>query len=224
MENEYYLRDCCENFVLKKHSLIVASYPSVIVFGEIANGTKFNNLKYFKFKTFEAKLLLETIGQIVVFFNGENELTKTNFFNDPVKEIDYIWQGNYLRKKDNNITKTVTLTVESKKVETFSVSFNLEGMNNLIYLIKRCLISSLCLKDVEEHFITEVIKLTEDVILSCKNNPSTAENVVNCFLSENCYKNAFKTSFYKEILAYYNDIILVLKDLSLLWFNENEVQ
>jgi hypothetical protein len=116
----------------------------------------------------------------------------------------------------------VTFSIESNKSETFSITFSLEDLNNLIYLIKRCLLASLCLKDIEELFFLQLIKLSEDQIVLCQKNNNIASEIVRSFLNDQEFVNHFKLSPFTNLLIYYNDIILTLKDLSSLWYNENE--
>jgi hypothetical protein len=118
--------------------------------------------------------------------------------------------------------KTVTFSIESNKSETFSITFRLEDLNNLIYLLKRCLLASLCLKDIEELFFLELIKLTEDQIVLCQRNNNIASEIVRSFFKDQEIVKHFKLSPFTNLIIYYNDIILILKDFSSLWYNENE--
>jgi hypothetical protein len=217
MEKIFFLSESCENYILKNQPLIVAAFPSVIVFGEIENCSKFKELKYFKFKSFESRLLLKTIEAVVLFFHDNNaKLSKLSFFSDSSNKLDYFWQGNCSEHK------TVTFSIESNKSETFSITFSLEDLNNLIYLIKRCLLASLCLKDIEELFFLELIKLTEDQIVLCQRNNNIASEIVCSFFKDQEIVKHFKLSPFTNLIIYYNDIILILKDFSSLWYNENE--
>jgi len=219
MENCYSLSDSCENYILKKHSLIVAAFPSVIIFGNIEN-TQFKQSQCFKFHSFEIKILLKVIGEIIVFFNGEtldDQLTKKNFSVELNNFIDYYWQGNLIGNK-----KSVVFSIESKGSKTFSISLNLEDLNNLIFLIKRCLLASLCLKDIQEQFILFVIDFSENEILACKKNYSLGSNIVQRFLNELETKDNTKMAPFIQILTYYNEIVLVLKDFNMLHYSEND--
>jgi hypothetical protein len=90
MEKIFFLSESCENYILKNQPLIVAAFPSVIVFGEIENCSKFKELKYFKFKSFESRLLLKTIEAVVLFFHDNNaKLSKLSFFSDSSNKLDY---------------------------------------------------------------------------------------------------------------------------------------
>jgi hypothetical protein len=217
MEKIFFLSESCENYILKNQPLIVAAFPSVIVFGEIENCSKFKELKYFKFKSFESRLLLKTIEAVVLFFHDNNaKLSKLSFFSDSSNKLDYFWQGNCSEHK------TVTFSIESNKSETFSITFSLEDLNNLIYFIKRCVLASLCLKDIEELFFLELIKLTEDQIVLCQRNNNIASEIVRSFFKDQEIVKHFKLSPFTNLIIYYNDIILILKDFSSLWYNENE--
>ena len=217
MEKIFYLSESCENYILKNQSLIIAAFPSVILFGEIENCSKFKELKYFKFKSFESRLLLKTIEAVVLFFHDNNaKLSKLSFFSDSCSKLEYFWQGNCSEQK------TVTFSIESNKSETFSITFRLEDLNNLIYFIKRCLLASLCLKDIEELFFLELIKLTEDQIVLCQRNNNIASEIVRSFFKDQEIVKHFKLSPFTNLIIYYNDIILILKDFSSLWYNENE--
>ena len=220
MEKNYLLTDSCENYILRKHSLIVAAFPSIVIFGEIENTTKFKEFKSFKFNSFEIKFLLQVIGEIVAFFNGDildDQLNKKKILVNSNCNIDYFWQGNNFENR-----KSVTFSIETKTSQTFSVNFNLEDLNNFNYLIKRCLLSSLCLKDVNEQFILNVIEISENEILASKKNYSLATNIVQTFLSKLETKEKPKSAAFIELLVYYNEIILVLKDFSMLCFTETD--
>lgn len=215
MENSFLLSNSCENYILKNHSIIVAAYPSVIIFGESENGLKFKELKSLKFKSFECQLLIKTIEDIVAFFNLNEPSSKVSFFLDSTNEISYSWQG-FVHKG----RKSINLSLEHQKAVTFCVSLDLFDINNLVYLIKRCLLASLCLKDIEEKFILEVLHLTENQIRACKNNSGIAYTTVYCCITENNFSHIKKTSPYVELLMYYNDVIIVIQNLFNLWFDE----
>jgi hypothetical protein len=220
MEDTFFLAECCESYILKKHSLVIASYPSLIIFGEIENGRKFRHLKYFKFQAFLAKNLLKVIEAIVTFFNDSSELTINNqFFSDISNNLIYYWKGFSAQN-----LKFIEFGIEINQSKTFKVSFDLEDINNFIYLIRRCLIASLCLKDLEEQFIEEILKLSIQQLISCKNNHLARTEIVNSFKQEIKLEHVLKNGTLSEILNYYNDIILVLKDLSDLHFCENEME
>ena len=208
MEKELFLSNSIERYILKRHSFVLSAFPSLIVFGEIKNGTKLLDSKCFKFRSFESKFVLVALSEIIAFFRGDQNQAKKVFSVELNK--DYYWEGNIQRK---------SVTFSFKR---FRVEFSLEDLNNFIYLFKRCLLASLCLKDEEEQFILNIIEQSENEIVACKRSYDLASSFVNQFLTQSKTKDFSKSAPLIEILCYYNEIILVIKDFSLLWFNENQ--
>ena len=202
MEKEYLLSNSVERYILKKHCLVLAAFPSLIVFGKIESGTKFIESKCFKFPSFESKLLLVAISEIIAFFRGDQDQPKKVF--SDISNKEYYWEGNIQRKRDNS-DNSKSVTFSFKK---FSVKFNLEDLNNFIYLFKRCLLSSLCLKDEEEQFILNVIEHSENEILACKRCFDLASRFVDQVLTETKTKDLSKFAPLIEILRYYIDFAL----------------
>jgi hypothetical protein len=216
MEEENLLSNSCETYVLE-NGILISSYPSLIVFGKTESNKKYIEDSSFKFNTFQVAQLFKSIIAIVAFFNDnvEHKMEKIlDFSCDTV----YYWKGDLVTEEDNTKLKLIKLGIEKKGDILFNATFSLQNINSFVYLLNRCLISSLCLKDNEEQFILSAIPNSKCEIKACKTDDSIAFKIVQNFFNQKKIKAGTKRASYLEILKYYNSIILLIKDLTSLYY------
>jgi hypothetical protein len=220
MEEELFLSKSCETYVLD-NELLISAYPAFIVFGKTEGNKCYKKHSFFKFSSFQITELLKTILLIFEFFSNQTVNEKTEKIIDISSNLTYYWQGVQILKNET-LSKIVKFAIELEKETIFHVTFTIQEINTFVYLIQRCLLASLCLKDIEEDFILNVIKLTKLEIRASKTDDTCALKVVNKFFSEKHLCRETKQRSFIEILRYYNQILLVLKDLNDLHFFDNE--
>jgi hypothetical protein len=217
MEEKYMLSKSCETYVLE-NEVILSAFPGFIVFGKTESNKYFLENCSFKLRSFQVKYLFKSIIAIFAFFSDELVQQKTEKIIDIDSDLIYYWQGISVTK-DNNLTKAVKFGIEKEQNNIFHVLFTLQDLNNFIFVITRCLLASLCLKDEDEEFIMEFTKNSRNDILACKNDEVIAAKLVKFYTKNQKSENVLKQRPLIVIVQYYNELILLMKDLSDLHFN-----
>lgn len=202
------IANSCESYILRKVPLLISAFPGFLVFGETICGQTYNKLKCLKFNFFDYSVLSDCISKCLEFVTEDKHQTERLAIIK--KEVTYFWQG-FSKTIDNNTEKNIRFIISSASHES-EINFSLIEFNNLIFLLKRCLLSSLCLKDEEETFVLELIIKDAEFIMSCKNTPLIAYEFLEKYLSSRCMVLTKKASFI-ELLRYHNESFLVLKKL-----------
>jgi hypothetical protein len=213
---ELWIQKSCETYILKKVPLLLSAFPGYLVFGQSDRGQKYEELKCLKFHYYDYAKLSDSITKCVTFIANDIEETEAVIINEN-QNITYLWQG--ILKTVNNVTEKKIKFIVTNGFERNELIFSLIEFNNLISVLKRCLISSLCLKDEEEIFFSELIKKDNEFIRSCKNTLSVAHDFIETYLKTKCIHHSKKAS-YIELICYYNDIFLVLKNLDQIFCDE----
>jgi hypothetical protein len=156
MEEEYFLSDSCETFVLENETLI-SSFPGCVVFGKTYRNSSFCGNRYFKLTVFQLQEFFKSIVSILGFFSNDSVNNKPEKIIDISSELTYYWQGVQVTK-DSNVVKKIKFAIEKDKETTFHIDFSLQELNGFLNILRRCVLSSLCLKDIDEDFIMQVIK------------------------------------------------------------------
>jgi hypothetical protein len=220
LEEQNLLSESCETYVLE-NEVLISAFPGYIVFGKTEINKRYCKESCLKFKSFEVKYLFKSIIAIIAFLNNEQISQKTEKIIDAEENKTYYWQGATV-SKENIITKLVKIAVEKEGETIFRAIFFLKDINCLVYLVKRCLVASLCLKDEDEEFILTVIKHSRSEILSCKLDENVSRQIVKAFLKDKKNEKTAKQKPLMELLKYYNQLILLIKDLDdLYYFNDN---
>lgn len=214
-EEENLLSNSCETYILE-NGILISAFPGLIVFGKTESNKNYIKESVFKFNTFQVVYLFKSILSIFGFFKDNSE-QKTEKIFDLSCDTVYFWRGDSVTKEDGTRIKLIKFGIEKKSEILFQTIFSLQNINSLIYLLKRCVISSLCLKDIEEQFIINVIKNPKRDIEACKTDDSVANRFVQLFFKEKHIKVDTKKASYLEILKYYNSVILLIKDLTSLY-------
>ena len=207
-EIEYKLNLSCETFALLKPQYFISSFPSYIVFGKPFTNRKYEEKQSFQIHFSEAYKILVNLLYIGSFLSSDIEFTKGSILERG--NVNYLWCGNINEQSE----KVVTFSIETNEIKTFEVTFSVPELNNFIYLFNRCLLSCLCLKDLEEEFILYIIQNSccQRILLS-KTDKNIASELVNQFVTISNLTLPSNTSTLREILRYYNDLILILKQL-----------
>lgn len=142
-----------------------------------------------------------------------------------IKETDdevYFWMG-LTFTVNNEPKKVIKLGIEKQSITIFETIFELEEFNNLLFLFKRCLLACLCLKENEEMFIIDIAQNESfNEIVSAKKQILKAKRMVEKFLHSNAFDVLPKVSTLIEILTYYNDIIMIIKQLQSLYVEPDD--
>ena len=134
----------------------------------------------------------------------------------------YVWMGVTLIIK-NEPKKVIKFIIEKQSIQIFETIFELEEFNNLLYLFKRCLLACLCLKETEEILIIDIAQNeTFTEIVAAKKQILIAKRIVEKYLRTNAFDQIPKISTLMEIVNYYNDIILIIKQLQSLYVEPDD--
>ena len=205
----------CETYVLQRTPLLMSAFPGYIVFGDTVQGQCYINQKCLKIKYFDFHKLSVCIAKFLEFVAQENKETEViSLF----EEDTFFWQG-FSKTFENESEKFIKFII-SADAEKNELVFSLVEFNNFIFVLRRCLISCLCLKDDDELFIFELIKNDEQFIISCKKSYNVACDFVNKYLSSRCLFQAKKAPFI-ELIRYHNEIFLELKKLHDIFVEED---
>jgi hypothetical protein len=216
MEENHSLSQSCETYILD-NEILISAYPGFIVFGKTEANRHYQQNRSFKFTSFEVQDLFKTIVAQVKFFSEDNTSEKIEKIID-VESITYYWQGITVTKT-NFITKLVKFAIEKDGSTIFHIAFSLQNLNTFVYLVARCLLASLCLKDNDEQFILNVIKKAKTQIKACKTDDQAAFQIVKTYFREEKIDTDVKKSYYEQLLKYYNELIIIIKDLNDLHFS-----
>ena len=203
------IANSCESYILRKVPFLISAFPGFLVFGETICGQTYVKQKCLKFNFFDYSILSDCISKCIEFITEDKHETERSRIIE--NEVTYFWQG-FSKTIDNNTEKNIRFIILSGSHQS-EINFSLVEFNNLISLLTRCLLSSLCLKDEEETFVFELITRDTDFIMSCKNSPLIAYEFVDKYLSRRCLVLSKKASFI-ELIRYHNQSLLVLKTLN----------
>ena len=220
MADEEKLSLSCETFAMLKSTFFMSSFPSYIIFGKTIRNVKYSNGEHFKIKFSDAYKLMVNLLYIGSFMQSSDIYSSRGLIieNEDDNE-NYFWHGITLQRNDEQI-KAVKFGIETRSESNivFESLFTVEELNNFIYLFKRCLLSCLCLKDCEEQMITTIAisESCENIVLA-KSNLTLAKNMIKLFFRSSNFSEPENLSYLIELIAYYNDIILVTKQLTALY-------
>jgi len=215
MDEEILLSNSCETYVLD-NDILISAFPGSVVFGKTKSNKNYIQDCSFKFTTFQTIELFKSLVAIISFFRGKENQKIEKILN--VTNVVYYWRGDLVINEDNTQVKLVKFVIEKNSETSFQTAFTLENINSLIYLLRRCIISSLCLKDIEEQFIFSVIEHSKSEIKECKTNNSVAHKFVEKFFKDNNFSHGIKKASFIEILCYYNSIIIQIMSLTRLYY------
>ena len=207
----------CESYILRRVPFLASAFPGYLVFGETNCGQSYINDKCLRLNFFDYSKLSECVLKCVQFIAEENKDTELIHIIDN-QEMTYFCQG-FLKTVESVSEKNIKFIISSG-LKRNELIFSVIEFNNLIYVLKRCLISSLCLKDEEELFVTELIKNRAEFIMSCKKTYSVALDFVQNYLKSQCVAETKKASFI-ELIRYHNESFLVLKKLHLIFCDDD---
>ncbi len=199
----------CETYLLKRVPYLISGFPGYLVFGLTDRGQKYEDLKCLKFNFYEYCKLSECITNCIIFIAEDSKDTNINIVIEN-QNVTYKWQGVLVTV--NNVTEKHIKFIVSKGLKANELIFSVVEFNNLICLIKRCILSSLCLKDEEELFISDLLRKDIDFIRSCSRKSLVAFDYVESYFKSKCL-HQFKKTSYLELMCYHNKSFLVLKNL-----------
>ena len=210
MESDKRLCSSCETFALLKTPFFISAYPSYILFGKTNANIDYDKKCVFEFSFSEAYKLLLNVFYIGSFVASDLENANGKILEK--SDVEYYFWSAFLIQKNNRTEKVVKLGIEKQSEITFEIIFSLEEFNNFNYLFKRCLLSSLCLKDHEEQFILWIVQSEScETIVLAKKDFKTGQKLIKCFYEDYICEKPDKVTNLLEILSYYNDIILIIK-------------
>jgi hypothetical protein len=221
MEDEELLSFSCETFALLKSPLFMSSFPSYVIFGKTFKNIKYVPGKFFKIGYFEACKVFASIVYIGSFLTSDIDSSKGVILENNQNET-YFWTGITVLHNDESV-KMIKLSIMQSDKIVFEVLFSVEEMNNFMYLFQRCLLSCLCLKDYEEQFILKVASESCEKIFLAKTNRTIAMQMVEDFLKESQALTKDVTSSLIELLRYYKDIIIIIKQLIAMYTVPDEI-
>jgi hypothetical protein len=200
-----------QTLALFKESVFISAFASYIVFG-VASSIGYKKESYFKLNFFDLFKFYAEIVKITVFLGTEKLADKGVFFNE--NTLKYCWIGKTVKKNEFS-DKFVTFVIQNNDQMLFELAFTIPELNNFYDTLSRSIIPTLCLKDYEQALLYEASLLPTDLILSLKTNSVQLNLFVNDFCKRN-FKRKVRTSTFKELLKYYNDILLLVNKLVLL--------
>jgi hypothetical protein len=213
---ELWIEKSCETYILKRVPFLISAFPGYLIFGRTDRGQKYEDLNCLKFNFYEYSKLSDCITKCIIFIAEDNEETNTTLISEN-GNVAYRWQG--VLKSVNNVTEKCIKFIVSNGLQSNELTFSVIEFNNLLRLIKRCVLSSLCLKDEEEVFITDLLKKDRDFIVSCK-TLSVAYDFAEHYFKSKCLRQLKKASFI-ELMCYHNESFLVLKNLEEIFCNDD---
>ena len=213
------ISNSCETYILSRVPFLMSSFPGYIVFGKSLQGRIYISNKCLKFSYFDyEKLFGCVIGLLSFVAEEEKTITElTHFFKKD--QESYFWQG-FSKKIENKEEKFIRFVVESE-FEKNELTFSLVEFNNFIFVLKRCLIASLCLKDEEEVFVSKLINKDLDFIIRCKDSFLISHDFVSEFLKNDASLFNKKASLI-ELVRYHNESICILKKLNDIFVQEDD--
>ena len=215
MESEKRLSLSCETYAMLKTPYFMSAFPSYILFGLTHINISYERNSVFEISFSEAYKLLVNIFYIGSFFMSELDSSNGLILEKPNEK--YIWSGIVVIRNDK-IEKVVKFGIEKQSQITFEICFFLEEFNNFIYLFKRCIVSCLCLKEFEEQFIVQTAtNQTCETIVKAKTDLKIAKMIIDSFYEHSGYEKLLNNSSLIEMLNYYNETILIVKQLHTLF-------
>ena len=214
------ISNSCETYILSKIPLLMSSFPGYIVFGRTRQGKIFINKESLKISYLNYEKLFDCVSGFLAFVAEEKNNTETINFFEKDKE-SYFWQG-FSQIIENEQQKFIRFIVKSDS-EKNELVFSLIEFNNFVFVLKRCLLSSLCLKDEEEVIISKLIYRDADFIVTCKKSYSIAHDFITDVL-KNDLPFLIKKASVIELLRYHNENILILKKLNDIFVQEDDTQ
>jgi hypothetical protein len=218
MADEEKLSSALESFAMLKCPFFISSFPSYVIFGKTIRNEKYSSGEFFKIKFSDAYKLMVNLLYIGSFLTA-NDITNSRglIIENEEDSENYFWHGITIQKNEEEI-KVVKFGIETLGNITFNVVFSVEEINNLIYLFKRCLITCLCLKEHEQDLLLTIANTEScENIVAAKTNTGLAKTLVNQFYRSSNHIQPENCSFLVELIFYYNDIILIVKQLSALY-------
>jgi hypothetical protein len=214
------ISNSCETYILLKIPFLMSSFPGYIVFGRSHQGKIFINKQCVKITYLDYQKLFDCVSGFLAFVAEEKNNTETINFYEKDKE-SYFWQG-ISQTVENEEQKFIRFIVQSDS-EKNEMVFSLIEFNNFVFVLKRCLLSSLCLKDEEEVIISKLIDRETDFIITCKKSYSIAHDFITDVL-KNDQSFLIKKASLIELVRYYNESILILKKLNDIFVQEDDSQ
>lgn len=198
----------CETFALLKTPYFISSFPSYILFGKTEINEHYSEGSVFKINFSDAYKLLVNILYICSFLGSDLDSSKGLISKNDHEQ--YCWSAYTDPKGD----KLIKFEIQKNSELTFEIIFNVTEYNNFLYLFQRCLLSCLCLKEVEEEFITFVIENEEcHDIFEARSNVQKCKKMIVDFFKTTENSKKYSHSSLIEKLKYYNDVILIMKQL-----------
>ena len=210
-----------ETFALKNCPYFISAFPSYIVFGKTTLDVKYEENKYFSLHFFEAYKWLQAIFFIGSFIASDLDDSNGVIVTTTESEI-YYWTGLVMQNQDEN-EKHIKFGIEKNSEILFEMLFTVVEFNNFLYLFKRCLLSCLCLKDMHEQFILHIVETQSfNEIIAAKKSLRKTKIIFDDFFKDSLFEKPSKISSFSQIISYYNDIILIIKQLENLSFEEED--
>lgn len=216
--SENRLNFSCETFALIKSSIFISSFPSYIIFGKTFINRNYEEKESFKVHFSEAYKILVNLLYIGSFLQSDLEFSKGSILKRETEQ--YLWSGQTILINEES-EKIINFFIETNGCKGFELSLTVLELNNFIYLFNRCLLSCLCLKELEEEFISFVIENNScERILLSKTDKNIASEFIEQFLGASNLLLSTNKSSLRETLRYYNDTVLIIKQLNTIYVPE----
>ena len=220
MADEEKLSLTLETFAMLKCPFFISSFPSYLVFGKTVRNEKYSSGEFFKIKYSDAYKLMVNLLYIGSFLTASDiNSSRGLILENEADNENYFWHGITVQRNEEDI-KVVKFGIETRSHGniTFEVVFSVEEINNLIYLFNRCLITCLCLKEHEQVMLITIANTEScENIVKAKNDSAFAKTLVNQYFRSSLYSQPENGSYLVELIFYYNEIILIVKQLTALY-------
>jgi len=200
-EDNWSFSESCENLALDLPFLFISSYPGAIVFGKV-NKSGYIKGKFFKFGIFDCYKLYFAILKFLAFLTNSNEKSDKGLILHTVEE-NYFWIGTTLIS-NNKEHKIVKLGIEKDDNINFEIQFKIKNFQIFFQALKKVILSSLCLKDIE-------ISLVYFLLEKSPKDYNSKEDIIHC-VEEFAKLNNLKDDKIqlRNIISYYKEVIMIL--------------
>jgi hypothetical protein len=210
------IKNSSETYALLHDSLFMSAFNGFIVFGLLTND-EYKEGQFFKFNFHDVYKLYVNILYISSYL--ASDLDSSQGIIDQFDSSVYFWKGITVTK-NNEVRKAIKFGIETNSNVTFDICLSAEEYNNFLLRLQRCLLACICLKDDKEEFISAILQESTETIVEAKLKYQSAKTLTQNYFNKNPKFQFEKKAGYIEILSYYNDLILILKQLSGLYTPE----
>ena len=205
--------------VLKSNNIFVSSFAGKVVFGEVFN-QGYIPLKYFVIFHFQIYNFYLSLLDIIKFISSPELKEEKGLIIQSSEEVIYFWKGITVNKQNNDI-KLILIGIEYRSGIIYELSFETEGLNDLIKSFVDSIFSCLCLKAIERDFFEYISDQSTSLVVSlkCSKNIKKILSEFEEKIENNILCDLIRSNLC-EITVYYNEILIIVQKLKTLHNSE----